>query len=73
MVIVDNNKKTYSELTFQELQAMMDEASAASQNMPPEAMAAMQKMMGGATTDVRVVKVGRRASPLPGIRPRSTS
>lgn len=58
MVIVDNNKKTYSELTFQQLQAMLDEAGAAGENVPPEAMAAMQKMMGGATTDVRVVKAG---------------
>jgi hypothetical protein len=58
MVLVDNNKKTYSEVTFQALQAMMDQASAAVQNMPPEAMAAMQKMVGGATTPVAVTKSG---------------
>jgi hypothetical protein len=57
-VMVDNNKKTYSEMTFQEAQAMMDQASAALQNMPPEAAAAMQKMMGGAAAPVSVTKAG---------------
>ncbi len=58
MILVDNNKKTYSEVTFQELQAMMDQAGAVPQNLPPEAMAAMQKMMGGASTEVTVTKAG---------------
>jgi hypothetical protein len=59
MVIVDNNKKTYSEVTFQEMQAMMDAAGAPAQNLPPEAAAAMQKMMGGAaTTPITVTKTG---------------
>jgi hypothetical protein len=58
MVMVDNNKKTYSEVTFQEMQAVMDQAGAAAQNLPPEAAAAMQKMMGGANTPVSVTKTG---------------
>lgn len=58
MILVDNNKKTYSEVTFEELQAMMDKAAAATQGMPPEALAAMQKMMGGATTEVSVTRAG---------------
>jgi hypothetical protein len=58
MVSIDNNKKTYSEVTFQELQALMDKAGAATQNMPPEAMAQMQKMMGGAAAPVTVTKAG---------------
>jgi hypothetical protein len=58
MITVDNNKKTYSEVTFQELQAMMDQAGAVAQNLPPEAAAAMQKMMGGANTSVSVTKAG---------------
>jgi hypothetical protein len=58
MITVDNNKKTYSEVTFQELQAMMDQGGAAVQNMPPEAAAAMQKMMGGANTPMSVTKAG---------------
>jgi hypothetical protein len=46
IVSVDNKKKTYSELTFDELQKMMDQAGAM-MNQNPEAMAAMQKLMGG--------------------------
>jgi hypothetical protein len=58
MILVDNNKRTYSEVTFEELQAMMDQAGAATQGMPPEALAAMQKMMGGASTEVSVTRAG---------------
>jgi hypothetical protein len=58
MVIVDHNKKTYSEVRFDELQAMMDKAGATTQSLPPEAMAAMQKMMGGTTTAVSVTRAG---------------
>jgi hypothetical protein len=45
-VSVDNKKKTYTEITFDELEQMMDKAGAM-MNQNPEAMAALQKMMGG--------------------------
>jgi hypothetical protein len=58
MVFVDNNKKTYSEVTFQELQATMDKANAAMQNLPPEAIAMMKRMGGPATAEITVTKTG---------------
>jgi hypothetical protein len=58
MILVDNNKKTYSEMTFQEMQAMMDKASDAMKNLPPEAMAAMKNMMGNMATEISVTSAG---------------
>jgi hypothetical protein len=57
MVLIDNNKKTWSEVTFQELQAMMDKATGG-QDMPPEALAAMRKMMGNQSTEVSLTRTG---------------
>jgi len=61
LISIDNQKKTYSEMTFQEMQAMMDQAekgmSQATDN--PEAMAAIKKMMGGGNlTPLTVTKKG---------------
>jgi hypothetical protein len=47
LITIDNKKKTYTEMSMEELQAMMDKASAAMQQMDGEAAAAMRKMMGG--------------------------
>lgn len=50
MILIDNNKKTYSEITFQQLQEMMDKMSAAmggNSEQQAQAMQAMRKMMGG--------------------------
>ena len=57
IITVDNKKKTYSELTFDELQKMMDEASAAMAENE-EAMEAVKKMMGGAMAPLKVAKQG---------------
>jgi hypothetical protein len=57
IISIDNKKKTYSEITFQQLQEMMDKATAA---MPQdaEAMAAMKKMMGGSSAPMTVTRQG---------------
>jgi hypothetical protein len=49
MISIDNKKKTYSEMTFQEMQAAIDAAAKGLGELQgdPEAMAAMKKMMGG--------------------------
>ncbi len=54
MILVDNAKKTYSEITFQQMDEAMSKASAAMTNMPPEAMAQMRKMMGNMASEVTV-------------------
>jgi hypothetical protein len=59
MITIDNKKKTYTEMTMEELQAMMDKASAAMQQMDGEAAAAMRKMMGGGgPMNFTVTKIG---------------
>jgi len=57
IVTVDNKKKTYSEITFKQLQEMMEKVSSA---MPQdaEAMAAMKKIMGGSSAPLTVSKQG---------------
>ena len=49
MISVDNKKKTYSEMTFQQIQEMADQLNKgmAGVTQDPEAMAAIKKMMGG--------------------------
>jgi hypothetical protein len=47
LITIDNKKKTYTEMTMEELQAMLDKASSAMQQMDPQAAEAMRKMMGG--------------------------
>jgi hypothetical protein len=58
MVMVDNGKKTYSEISFQDMQAMMDKASQAMKDLPPEAAAAMKSMMGNMATEISVTSAG---------------
>jgi hypothetical protein len=57
IISIDNNKKTYSEMTFQQMQDMMNSAMS-SLNADPETMAAMKKMMGGASAPLTVTKQG---------------
>jgi len=49
LITIDNKKKTYSEMTFQQMQEMMDKAGAGMDSMSqdPAAAAALKKMMGG--------------------------
>lgn len=58
MYVVRPAQKTYSEMTFDEMQKMASSAASAMQNLPPEAAAQMQKMMGGAGSAVTVTHVG---------------
>jgi len=58
MVTLDNKRKTYSEMTFDELQKMALAATAGMENLPPEAAAQMKKLMGGAGGDVTVTATG---------------
>jgi hypothetical protein len=62
MISVDNNKKTYTEITFKQLQETADALnSAMSQDKEgsAQAMAAMRKMMGGgADVPISVTKLG---------------
>jgi hypothetical protein len=58
IITVDNNKKTYSELTFQQMQENADKAASAMPNSP-EAIAAMRKFgLGGSTAPLSVTKQG---------------
>jgi hypothetical protein len=57
LISIDNKKKTYTEMTFQQMQAMMDQA-VAGMNADPETMAAMKKMMGGGSGPLSVTKQG---------------
>jgi hypothetical protein len=62
IISIDNNKKTYTEMTFQQLQQMADSLNAAmseDKEGSAQAMAAMKKMMGGgADTPITVTKLG---------------
>jgi hypothetical protein len=62
IISIDNNKKTYTEMTFQQLQQMADSLNAAmtqDKQGSAEAMAAMKKMMGGgADVPISVSKIG---------------
>ncbi|MBP1595503.1 MAG: hypothetical protein H6Q05_880 [Acidobacteria bacterium] len=57
IISVDNKKRTYSEMTFAEMQKAVDEASAAMAGNE-EAMEAVKKMMGGAMASLTVSKQG---------------
>ena len=57
IISIDNNKKTYSEMTFQQLQAMFDKISA-EMGKNQEQMEAMKKMMGQMSADFAVTKEG---------------
>ncbi len=59
MYLLRPAQKTYSAMTFDELQAMAAKATAAIENLPPEAAAQMKKMMGGmGVGEVKVTHVG---------------
>ena len=47
IITIDHDKKTYSDMTFEQLQEMMDKLTAQT-GMGPEQMAAVKKMMGQA-------------------------
>ena len=56
VVSIDNKKKTYTEMTFEEIQNL---AQATTASMPPEALAQMKKMgMGGGTGEATVTSLG---------------
>jgi hypothetical protein len=57
IVTVDHKKKTYSEITFKQLQEILNKVTS---GMPqdPEAMAAIKKMMGGNSAPLTVSKQG---------------
>jgi hypothetical protein len=57
IISIDNNKKTYSEMTFQQLQDRLDEAGAAMEENQEE-MAAALKMMGMDNISLTVAKAG---------------
>lgn len=58
-VTIDHNKKTYSELTFDELEAKLNQLSARAQNLDnPQARAMLEKMMGAKFGEVSVTKEG---------------
>jgi hypothetical protein len=59
MYVLHPAQKTYSEMTFDEMQKMASSAASAMENMPPEAAAQMKKMMGAmGPTTVTVTHVG---------------
>jgi hypothetical protein len=53
IISIDNSKKTYSEMTFQQLQEMFDKMSA-EMGKNQEQMEAMKKMMGQMSADFAV-------------------
>lgn len=57
MILVDNKRKTYSEMTFDDLQKMAAAATQGMENLPPEVAAKMKGMMGGGG-EVSVTKLG---------------
>lgn len=59
-VTIDHSKKTYSELTFDELEQKLNELSAKAENLDnPQARAMLEKMLGGAKLgEVSVTKKG---------------
>ena len=58
LISIDNNKKTYSEMTFQQLQDMLNKAGAAAGEMSDEDMAIMKKMMGQTATSFSITEAG---------------
>lgn len=58
IITIDSRQKTYSEITFKQLQEVPCKAGAALGGMSSEQMAAMKKMMGEMPTSFSAVKVG---------------
>jgi len=57
MITVNNKRKTYSEMTFDDLQKMANAATQQMENLPPEIAAKMKGMMGGGG-EASVTKLG---------------
>jgi hypothetical protein len=57
IITIDNNKKTYSEMTVEQLQQMMDKATSG-MAANKEQMDAMRKMMGQTSDSITVTKEG---------------
>ncbi len=57
IITIDNKKKTYTEMSMQQIQEMLDKGSAELQQNA-EAAEAMRKMMGQMATSFTVAKVG---------------
>jgi hypothetical protein len=58
IISIDNKKKTYSEMTFKQLQEMLDKAGSALSGMNDQQMAAMKKFMPQAAASFTVTKAG---------------
>ena len=58
LISIDNKKQIYSEITFQQLQDLLNKAGNAMAGMSDEDRAAMKKMMGQMATSFSVTKVG---------------
>jgi hypothetical protein len=57
-ITLDTKQKTYTEMTFKQMQEMLSKTGEALNQMKGEQLAAMRKMMGGMATTVTVTKVG---------------
>jgi hypothetical protein len=60
MISVDNSKKTYVEITFEQMQQLMDKLGGGAQGRAEQqqALEAMRKMMGATMAEISVTKVG---------------
>lgn len=58
MISIDHARKTYTAVTFDEMQKMIDEAAGAMKQMDPKQVEAMRQAMGGGLGEVKVTKLG---------------
>lgn len=58
LISIDNKKKTYSELTFKQLQELLSQAQAELGGMSEEELAMVKKVMGQTATSFSVAKLG---------------
>lgn len=58
MISIDHAQKTYTALTFDEMQKMIDQAAGAMKQMDPKQAEAMRQVMGGAIGEIKVTKLG---------------
>jgi hypothetical protein len=58
MITIDHAQKTYTVVTFDEMQKMIDQAAGAMKQMDPKQVEAMRQAMGGALGEVKVTKLG---------------
>jgi hypothetical protein len=57
-ITLDHAQKTYTAVTFDEMQRMMDQAANAMKQLDPKQVEAMRQAMGGALGEVKVTKLG---------------